>query len=411
MTQAILIYFICFFSYHFIMHSYSASILKYNSNWLYPATITALINASFWTYYTLYLSLRFEPLALSIYALILFFEFKIVYRANNDKAVFAAFSFTVNIFSKRFAAIGILALIQDDIMMNIATDTQSRLIISAASFAVSVSTIFVAKKLLPSQYMDMILADRKNLSFASNVTTAIFILLVVLSMTMGAPTTQNNIKFIFVLVGGSGIMGYGIVMFYAYIFSQLKIYVTKYENLSNTLSSEKLAIKSLEDEYTTDPLTGLRTRDVAINQINKYLEEKATFYITFIDMDGLKSVNDKYGHSEGDFYIKSVAESLLSYFSDDIISRYGGDEFLIVGEYPDEYLPAMKTMGCYQNIIELSNKYDLSYQTSASYGWVKVDHSNKLSVTELIKIADSRMYEVKKTRKNARHTAISGKKG
>jgi len=91
-------------------------------------------------------------------------------------------------------------------------------------------------------------------------------------------------------------------------------------------------IKKLEKEvikYKYDRLTGLETRNDFDVSFSKYMLSEAPFYLTLIDINGLKFTNDNYGYQEGDKLIKSVAQE-LSKSTDGLVYRYGGDEFTIL---------------------------------------------------------------------------------
>ena len=61
-------------------------------------------------------------------------------------------------------------------------------------------------------------------------------------------------------------------------------------------------------------------------------EKKWELFIISIDMDDLKGINDKYGHSEGDIALKTFGEAMISAANEhEICSRFGGDEFVIAG--------------------------------------------------------------------------------
>ncbi len=69
-----------------------------------------------------------------------------------------------------------------------------------------------------------------------------------------------------------------------------------------------------------------------LEKLNLLIEiENNGFAMLFIDLDGFKSINDNYGHQLGDKVLKNVADTLKGIISDnDIISRIGGDEFVII---------------------------------------------------------------------------------
>ncbi len=84
-----------------------------------------------------------------------------------------------------------------------------------------------------------------------------------------------------------------------------------------------------------DPLTLLSTRAVAEERLERLLGQDpgtgARVAVMFIDIDGLKAINDKYGHAAGDEAINEVAQRLLANArSGDTVARFGGDEFVVI---------------------------------------------------------------------------------
>ncbi|MDH5520272.1 MAG: diguanylate cyclase, partial [Acidimicrobiia bacterium] len=84
-----------------------------------------------------------------------------------------------------------------------------------------------------------------------------------------------------------------------------------------------------------DSLTGLINRHTLREELERQLKmarrENRRFGLLYLDLDGLKTINDRYGHSAGDDFIKRTSIALLQSFRDsDIVGRIGGDEFVIV---------------------------------------------------------------------------------
>ena len=95
------------------------------------------------------------------------------------------------------------------------------------------------------------------------------------------------------------------------------------------------ANNEIENISVTDYLTGILNRRGFFSKIRETVSDPTNFgkYLSLfaIDMDGLKSINDKYGHDEGDYAIKTIAEAIRSFSArNGFCSRYGGDEFSCV---------------------------------------------------------------------------------
>ena len=170
----------------------------------------------------------------------------------------------------------------------------------------------------------------------------------------------------------------------------------KYNEL---LHNYKILLKETEFEATHDPLTGLFNR-TALEQLFKYEKNRADVLgrkvaFLFIDLDNFKSVNDRYGHAEGDRVLREIARIIReSIRGSDIAVRIGGDEFLII--LPNSDVKASKSVG--ERIRKVIEETFRGYKISASYG-ISIYPDEGKSLEELIDLADKRMYEMKKNRR------------
>ena len=165
------------------------------------------------------------------------------------------------------------------------------------------------------------------------------------------------------------------------------------------VSSKKEQMSYLHNMAYTDMLTKVHNRCYAMDVLNQWLEQNKTFILCFVDMDNLKYVNDNYGHSEGDNYIVKVAEVLSEFSPETVLSRMGGDEFMLLAEnwQMDSATERMESLR--KKLLSHENNEDKFYDTSISYGIIEVNKNNKLAVCELLGIADERMYEYKRAHK------------
>ena len=94
------------------------------------------------------------------------------------------------------------------------------------------------------------------------------------------------------------------------------------------------ATETLREQAETDQLTGLRNRHGVTNRAVLATSDSVRT-IAVIDCDGLKAINDTMGHQAGDVYLQAIAGRLHGSLSkDDLIARWGGDEFLVVQQLP-----------------------------------------------------------------------------
>lgn len=175
--------------------------------------------------------------------------------------------------------------------------------------------------------------------------------------------------------------------------------------LREEIIERKKAEKLLEEAATHDSLTGLPNRKLFHNQLNHSLElaksNKRFLGILFIDLDGFKTINDTLGHDSGDIVLKTVAERLLKAVRTcDIVSRFGGDEFIIImGNL--ENTDVINNV-CKKIIDEVGNTIVLGEKNghvTASIG-VAVFPNDGDDMNKLIKKADNAMYMAKKSGKN-----------
>lgn len=174
----------------------------------------------------------------------------------------------------------------------------------------------------------------------------------------------------------------------------------------------------------TDPLTGLPNRRALYEELERLerraMREGGSVLVGLVDLDGFKGINDTYGHQQGDVFLQEVSRRLASTLrSSDMLGRIGGDEFVLVGPGPAiergnagpggealrgeaedaarslEERATAATIGRYQ-LGDAVVPYE-----GASVGVVAVDPRG-LDAEAAVRLADARMYEIKRARKAAR---------
>ena len=156
----------------------------------------------------------------------------------------------------------------------------------------------------------------------------------------------------------------------------------------------------LERQAFTDELTGLNNRRGFITQAERYaaeaLAESRGFAILFMDLNGLKAINDNLGHQEGDTAIVDAATVLKETFRDrDVVARLGGDEFCVLlaednAEVGDSVSARLQAMLDIHNL-----QGGRPYKVSMSVGVARFDPQRPCSIDDLIERADAAMYEDK----------------
>ena len=151
---------------------------------------------------------------------------------------------------------------------------------------------------------------------------------------------------------------------------------------------------------TLDELTKISNRrgfiKLAQHSLDICSRHNISASLVFFDLNRFKSINDTFGHSEGDKALIAFSDQMKNTFRDsDVIGRLGGDEFAVL--LTDTSLePAEKTVSRFRISMELYNKEsNLGYEISFSEGIVAIDHEKNISLESLLNQADSLMYEKK----------------
>jgi len=115
----------------------------------------------------------------------------------------------------------------------------------------------------------------------------------------------------------------------------------------------------------------------------------------------LKSVNDNFGHQEGDKLLQQVSNVMQSSLRrNDMVVRLGGDEFLLILPQSDEEAAEKIWNRVREKLKQLSKSNDKDYEISVSHGSAEYSSDYKKSLDQLINKADRAMYEEKKKMKN-----------
>lgn len=180
------------------------------------------------------------------------------------------------------------------------------------------------------------------------------------------------------------------------------------QNFVNTLSCELSAVKvqleqrimveKFKNQSIHDALTGILNRRGFFERLResygKSMESGGKFALISIDMDGLKYINDTFGHGEGDVAIRFTADALTKVCGEEFFcARTGGDEFMAAGMVEEEYVKTFEN-----RLQQEFDKYNLThpYQVGFSMGMIYAVVVHNLPAAEFIRIADERMYIQKK---------------
>ena len=170
--------------------------------------------------------------------------------------------------------------------------------------------------------------------------------------------------------------------------------------LQASLSTYQIRLEQAEELASRDPLTGLFNRREVESRIERRIATQSQFCIVIVDLDEFKLVNDRHGHIAGDELLRLIAAELKSAArADDIIGRWGGDEFIIVLDCPlmSAQMQVRRlrawAFGMYE--IALGTEH-IRVPASASIGMAEWRHDE--TMLQVMNRADAEMYREKASR-------------
>lgn len=166
-------------------------------------------------------------------------------------------------------------------------------------------------------------------------------------------------------------------------------------------NNQQLAVLAEQDE-----LTGLLNRRGFFAQANALqLNRRGPLLLISADMDGLKRINDAFGHAAGDSAIRAMAQLLQSAFrTDDLLARLGGDEFVILSRHHSPEIETRIRERIEVRIDEYNQNAAHAWKLGISLGFTEIPASDQLGLSERLAIADHWLYEEKRRRKAAAST-------
>ncbi len=169
---------------------------------------------------------------------------------------------------------------------------------------------------------------------------------------------------------------------------------------------QRTLLKEMDEMYRHDALTGLYNR-IGFQNILKKQRTEPEYYnkpVTVImsDLDGLKYINDNFGHAEGDNAIYAVANALFNSVPETSLStRFGGDEVfsVVFGECDPEQI----CRNVDKNLEEFNLNSGKPYKVSTSSGYMQSILNDDFDIAQAIKEADEQMYKAKNSKYAAHH--------
>ena len=170
-----------------------------------------------------------------------------------------------------------------------------------------------------------------------------------------------------------------------------------------TLSELLIYFNNQKKEANYDELTGVYNRRAFNKRANKIFYSNKSMFLMLMDVDDFKIINDKYGHLEGDKALIQIADILNMAINNTnknySLARYGGDEFVIVGNVQNKNEVAQLIAKIEEEEKKYNKETNNKYNIKLSIGCA-LQNDNHTSVEDLIKEADNLMYAKKRKKKN-----------
>lgn len=208
---------------------------------------------------------------------------------------------------------------------------------------------------------------------------------------------QLNIHLAFFLCGNL----ISVVLIFAYLHTLYKIQNVADKEQSNrelkrSLWKGKQQIQHLLTSIHFDELTGARSRLFLIQESTRLLDYEIPFALVYIDLNGLKKINDRYGHRTGDQYLCRFSKMMQGKIrQEDTFARFGGDEFIVL-------FPGCNKEIAEKRIEEIQSEIQVGLQRFC-FAAGCADTTEKQELDALIALADQRMYQRKEEGRAQKH--------
>lgn len=205
---------------------------------------------------------------------------------------------------------------------------------------------------------------------------------------------------------GYAVLGHEVPMLYDYsAYNWMRSISQNLRQVRRNITIAELN-KQLERLSVTDGLTGVYNRLGCEKIVYPYLAEShakgTNTVLMFADINKMKVINDKFGHLAGDTAICTVANVLREALGEKwFVARYGGDEFIMVGEFCEKRHPFTLIKEINRALKATVTKMQLPYPLLIGIGYVIIDAEEEFNLSECLKKADEAMYLTKQQQHEA----------
>lgn len=324
-------------------------------------------------------------------------------------ALFASGTFMFHIADLHMMLFGVFAVLCDIRSMETFRGTTLYLVLILLVILASMACLEIFDRIFDQDTIEILINNNRQLKFAATSLMFIDIYLLILSSVYDSGM-YTGLILLFLVITAILLLGAFYTSFlHAVRMSILELYESRFKDLESQLEQSNQNIGKLKDEAYTDVLTGVSSRRFGLLGLERLVREGKNVAVSLVDLDGLKAVNDNLGHQEGDRYLVGVAHVLAELFGVRYVCRLGGDEFLVILPDTGEEEAKERMEEARRRVEKAFDGQGTALHPSISYG---VAESGKVPYgtgSDLLDLADRRMYEMKKKRYEAeRIVAKSG---
>ncbi len=331
---------------------------------------------------------------------LLYMEFTALFKNSLIKTLFGTAAFSLNLMALRIIIFSLYSLYNGIDIHQAVTVTQNNIMCTSMALGIACVYMFIFDNFFTTESVLLINSSVQNLKFAAAVFLPLYLYIIINLGIISDPHDYGFLPWLMIKVGVCIIATFMIIMWYALTMSRLQNYKRRSGEIESELSRKKNSNVALESIAFKDPLTDCYNRSYAIRELEQAIDLNINFYVVFIDIDGLKFVNDNYGHTEGDKYIHNIVSILREEFKKGLLCRIGGDEFLVIlKKIPLEEVEMYASAAC-KSANKLYVSPECSYQMSLSYGIES--YKPGMTYSQLLEQADKKMYHYKKLFKTPR---------
>lgn len=241
--------------------------------------------------------------------------------------------------------------------------------------------------------LQLMLQNREGLVFYSRIEGCVYLFLIIQLLAYSQTYSNMGIKLWGIKAAVFSIIAMLIANIYTLRVASLHLYMNKQHEIHNQLIQEKKDINNLWKLAYTDMLTNCNNRQLLDKRLKEYAGYGGKITLAFIDLNGLKIINDQFGHLEGDHYLITTSQILTKIFQNynaDLF-RYGGDEFVLMSNSLGKR-EMEKLLEQANHMLQTHTNQRPFSQKSISFGIVQ---GNSIDYQDLMKEADKLMYQHK----------------